>query len=289
MIKKTIILIILLFNTLVLAPQVYGASIFISNMSDVKVGDNLEVVINLDTKGESVNSILARLDYNEDLLVFAGYRDEDSLIKLWIEAPHAINGVITFSGIIPGGAEAVYDAQNKNKLTPIPIVSLLFEAKRPGVADFSFIENKVLKNDGLGSILETTSETNTLKIKENTTIAFSTNKFLDKTPPTPFSLSFVKASLFSKTPSIIIFDAHDLESGVKAYEAKVGWGTWKSTTSPMPIRLGIFAKTVTVRAYDFEGNFRESSIIIPGSNFVRWVFALILFIVAFFWVRKLIK
>ncbi len=289
MTKKTIILITLLIGTFIFVPLAHGASFFVSSMPAVKVGDDLEIVVNLDTEGESVNSILATVDYNENLLEFRGYKDVDSLIKLWIETPHEKNGTVTFSGIIPGGVDGVYDAQNKNKLAPIPIVKLLFEAKEAGTVEFTFGEYKVLKNDGLGSVLRTTSETNTLQILENSTFSLSNNKSSDKNPPLSFSISFVQASLFSKTPSMIIFSTNDLESGVKEYQVKDGWGAWKVVESPLPVKLGIWSRTVRIRAYDFEGNLAESSIEIPGSPLALWLTICILFAVASIWVRKLIK
>ncbi len=63
---------------------------------------------------------------------------------------------------------------------------------------------------------------------------------------------------------MIIFNTNDVDSGIKEYKMSVSGGDWQATKSPQSIAKSIFSRDITVRAYDFFGNFRDANIIIPG-------------------------
>ena len=138
------------------AHTVYGSNISFETPSSVHVGQNVDLLINLETDGVLINSIELTVHYDIDLFSFIGYEDKNSLLKLWIAPPHEIEGKIYLSGIIPGGVSGVYDPNRKDdngKLAPLPLVHLFFTAKKEGRAEFSFIDSKVLEHDGLGTPL----------------------------------------------------------------------------------------------------------------------------------------
>ena len=155
---KKIIFIFIIFVAVcsISAPSAEAASISFDTPVNIDKGENLDVVVNTDTDGVLINSIELVIAYNPDLLSFAGYSDENSVIKFWIDPPHATEGKIYLSGIIPGGVLGLYDAKKKGKLdelAPIPLFHLFFVAKDEGDAKFSFITSKILKHDGWGTPL----------------------------------------------------------------------------------------------------------------------------------------
>ena len=129
-----------------------AASVSFNTPASVNVGDNLDVTVNTDTGGVLINSAEVVVDFDQNLLSFSGYSDDNSMIKLWINPPHATLGQISFSGIIPGGVSGVYDAK-KTGLSPIPLVHLLFTAKNSGTLNLSIVDSKILEHDGLGTPL----------------------------------------------------------------------------------------------------------------------------------------
>jgi hypothetical protein len=134
------------------AQNAFAANISFSLPTEMKVGENLDVIINADTGGILVNSIELVINYDESSLSFSGYSDDNAVIKLWIEPPHAEAGKIYLSGIVPGGVLGLYDP-NKKGLSPVPLVNLFFVGKKTGDAKFSFDASKILKNDGEGTAL----------------------------------------------------------------------------------------------------------------------------------------
>jgi len=137
------------------AQNAFAANVSFGVLPSIKTGESLDVVVNVDTGGELVNAMEFVVSYDSDLLSFFGYSDNSSVIKLWINPPNVKKddpGKISLSGIIPGGVAGLYNA-DKKELSAVPIVHLLFIAKKPGVAKFSFAYSKILKHDGVGTAL----------------------------------------------------------------------------------------------------------------------------------------
>ncbi len=262
--KNLFILIILALFFLGFSPQALAASIFISPLPEVSIGQSFFVDINATSDGELINSVDIVLDYSEELLNFAGYQDESGVVKLWINSPVAKDGKVYMSGIIPGGVSGFYDPK-KEGLSAIPLVRLRFTAKASGLADFSFGETKILKSDGKGTELAHQRKNSQVKIKNIDTQNPNVGAvFVDKKNPEPFSITLVESSIFSRTPQMIIFQALDLDSGISSYQIKIGAGGWKDAKSPEPISKSIFSRSITVRAFDFYGNFQDASFYVKG-------------------------
>lgn len=259
--KKLTFIFIIFILSLFFTPQVFAASIFISSPENINVGDTFEVLVNADTGGEIINSVNLSLDFREDLISFAGYKDENTVVKFWVSSPNENGGKVYLSGIVPGGVSGLYDP-NKKGVSPIPLVRLLFTAKEKGRAELAFVQTEIFKNDGQGTKLIHEQKNTVLTIKDNIVSGNDLNN--DKNPPRPFDITFLESSLFSRTPSMIVFEARDTDSGIKTYKIKMGVGNWKDTKSPQPISKSIFSRDVTVRAFDFFGNFQDASINIPG-------------------------
>ena len=265
MAKFLFIFIIFLAGLLYFPAQTLAASVFISTSGTARVGDTFEVLINADTDGEAVNSVNLSLDYDDNLISFAGYKSENTVIELWVDSPHEEDGVLYMGGIIPGGVSGLYDP-SKNGLSPIPLARLLFVAKAEGNAKLSFVKTEILKHDGRGSQLVHDEKNGEIMIKSASPegILGKGENIFDKNSPEPFSLIFLESSLFSETPSIIIFHAQDIDSGIKEYKMKINEGEWKEAKSPQHVSKNIFSRGITIRAVDFYGNFQDASLTVPG-------------------------
>lgn len=265
--KKTFILILL---TAFFIPAIsFSAELSVSAPDSIRLGDSFEATINLDSDGVLVNSANLVLDYDENKLSFSGYKSENSVIGIWVEAPNEKEGKIYMSGIIPGGVSGLYDPRKSDggKLGATPLVSLLFTARREGSVNFSFLNTEVLKHDGYGTKLFHTQSNKELAIKNRDVgddALAQENILTDTEKPSPFEIVFIESSPMSETPSMIIFKAEDSQSGIKGYKMNTGGSRWTEVKSPLPISKGIFSKTITIRAYDFADNFEDSSILIEG-------------------------
>ena len=150
--KFLFILIIFLSLSVTSAQSAKVTSISFGIPSSVNTEESLDIVVNADTQGVLINAIELVIDYNENLLSFAGYSDDDAVVKIWIDPPHAAEGKIYLSGIVPGGVSGLYDAK-KEALSALPLVHLFFVAKKVGNANFSFVDSKILMHDGEGTPL----------------------------------------------------------------------------------------------------------------------------------------
>ncbi|MEO5635001.1 MAG: cohesin domain-containing protein [Candidatus Paceibacterota bacterium] len=264
----------------------FAASVSISAQEFIKVGDTFEVIVSVDSGGELINSIDMVVDYPEDLISFAGYKTEEGVVKLWISSPKEANGKISFSGIIPGGVLGVYDANQKG-LSAIPLTTLLFKAKISGAGEISFSKSEILKNDGHGTSLTHSEIGSVINIKEGNSV--QTGGIEDKGIPEPFLISFIESSLFSATPSMIIFNTNDRESGIKEYQIKSAGEDWKVASSPVPVTKALFSNNIVVRAIDFNNNYREESIEIPGLLRAKYLFLILILLLSSVWLYKLLK
>lgn len=265
MLRKILFIISFMF---LLSSQAFAAEVSVSLPEKVDVDGLLEVVVNVSTDGELINGAKIVLDYDENLLEFVGYKEEGSLIGLWVEHPQAKDGYVSFSGVIPGGVVGLFDPEDKT-LAPIPLARMLFMTKSGGVANFSFQNSEILKHDGRGSLIEHSRSTGQVSIVGGD--SSGVKKIFDSNPPVDFEVSFIESGFFSRTPSMVLFNARDLESGVKEYKIAVPGLGWRNAESPHPVARSIFSYNLHVRAYDFSGNFSEALILIPGLVSVHYV------------------
>lgn len=261
--------IFILFGLLFFPAISFSADLSISLPAEVKLGNNFEALVNINSDGILINSAELTIDFDENLVSFSGYKTDGAVIDIWLEAPSEKKGKVYLSGIIPGGVAGLYDLDSNNRqvLGPTPLVRLLFTARREGNAEFSFNETKILKHDGSGTELSHIKNSNMVSIKseikeDEKEAGGSVQNDLEK--PEPFEITYINASAFSRTPSLIMFSANDTGSGIKEYKMNIGGSLWVNVQSPREISKGIFSKTITIRAYDFAGNFQDSKIQIDG-------------------------
>lgn len=235
-------------------------TLFLSAPEDVKTGESFTISVELDSGSTLVNSASVELAYDQSLFSFRGYQSDETVLALWVNAPKEKDGHIYFSGIIPGGVAGEYDP-GKSGVQDVTLTKLLFTANAPGTGKFSIFNSQVLKHDGRGTELD--HDTREAQIKVTDELAQG-DQVEDIEKPLPFALTYLDAGFFSRTPSMIIFEARDVGSGIKEYKIKTGFSTWRTGESPFAVARGFFPKEVTVRAVDYAGNWQEASLYIPG-------------------------
>lgn len=287
--KKIIPIFMLLAACMARPAAADGAMVSVSAPDGVTVGQMFQVTVYADTAGVSINSADVTLDYPDDLLAFSGYQEANSLVKVWLAPPSAGQGAVHFAGIIPGGAAGLYDPRNPG-LSAVPLAVLDFTARAEGTAEFSLEQSDILQNDGHGTPLaHDTAGADVSIVEAPVGVDPNQGAVPDTAPPEKFSITFLDSSFFSRTPAMIVFSATDLGSGVMDYRIKKIGSAWVPITSPHPVTKTIFAHTVTVRAYDFAGNYRDESVVIPASHPARLIAMGILILLGGIFAFRMIK
>ncbi len=259
-----------IFLTFSLTTSIHAASLTVSIPQDPKKGSDIVVDVMLDPEAESINSADVTLSFPSNLLTFSGYSASDSIIPIWIQSPRQDQaGKIHFSGIIPGGVDRLYDPEhpeNKN----IRLVRLLFSVGASGIGTVDYDSAILLKNDGRGTNADVTTKGTTLTIADAmVTLPTARN---NNQVPEPFTITILPRSIFGKTPMLAVFSATGGDGGVQRYEGRFNSRAFTSIESPYAIPRHIFEGTLTVRAYDFDGDYREQTVSVPGVPMVTLIF-----------------
>ena len=246
---------------------------FTTGTRTVTVGDLLELSLFLDTEGESINAVEGGVAIPAELFDLREIRDGNSMINFWLERPTSeSNGIILFSGIIPGG----YIGQNG------PLLSLLLEAKKSGYATIRASHAKVFRNDGKGSSLTLTPRPITIYIGEGTPLQ-SAAKLADADPPEPFEPALAKTPDAYEGRVFVVFATQDKKSGIDHYEVQLGTagkpepGRWERTESPYILADEGFRGYVYVKAVDRAGNERIEQLSLRGP--MKWYDYIVIFLV----------
>ncbi len=278
----------------------YGAELYFSSPDNVRVGNTFETSVLFDTGGESINAADIEISFDQSILTFSGYKESEGVLGFWIERPHVENGKIRLTGVIPGGVTSSYNPNKKGQQS-VSLAKIIFTAKSSGLANLYFTKSQILKNDGLGTELNHTKKSKVVsvykkseEIKEDVKVPPEIPEGeipvvievpVDTESPEKFVLEYFESSLFLRTPSIVTFYGYDAGSGIDRYEMKIGNKDWRVAESPYNIGESLFKRQVTVRAYDHSGNYKDSSIVVPGSVtlLVIVIFVtLVLFVVAIY-------
>lgn len=205
-------------------------------------------------KNEDANAFDFSVSYSPNLS-FLGSKNGSSITGLWIEKPKARFGVVDFSGIMPGGFKGVVDPMNPNPINNQKsglITRLIFVGKNAGQAYLSFEQQIVLANDGLGSILETSSSDLLIKIDEKIYSSVIDEK--DNIPPEHFLITLSRDPLLFDGKYVISFETKDKESGINYYEVKEEGKDWQKGESPYVTQNQPPFGTIYVKAVDHNGN-----------------------------------
>ena len=181
----------------------------------------------------------------------------------------------------------------ETSLGDIPLVTLMFTAQKIGDTELSFVQSKILKHDGKGTEIEHEKLNTTIAVIESAVTkedgVEAVPNPIDSESPESFAIIFLDSAFFGRTPSMIVFETTDRISGVREFRMKGVGDTWAVVKSPHPVSKGLFSQHITLRAYDFYGNFEESSVRVPGmvgSKFFWGFIALFMFCLALYKVLK---
>ncbi len=280
-IKK--IIFILTFSFFVFCTEkAKASSLDFSALEKVSVNQKFYVDILVDPESQSINSIGTSVIFDPSIFSYEGFSSKQSSIPVWVEEPkQKTAGVISFSGVIPGGIDRIYDPLNTNKRA-IPVVRLFFVANKEGFGEFTFSDSLVLKNDGLGT--KTTISTNK-KTVSVTTQDSSVQKISDLVAPEPFSIKIIERSIFGRTPRLAVFSSNDEGGGIKRYEVSIAGGPFVVSSSPVALPYKFFSYEVVVRAYDYSENFREQKVTVSGEKVYGTGVIVVIFVLVLGFIR----
>lgn len=152
------------FVLLLIPAYVFAATLSLSpNTISTTVGSSFSVNILTNTSGKYINNSDAVIQFPTDLLQVVSINKNASIFSLWVEEPTFSNssGIISYNGgvVNPGykGASGT-------------IATIVFKAKKEGVASILYTSASVRENDGLGTNILTTKTGSvvTVGISENT-------------------------------------------------------------------------------------------------------------------------
>jgi hypothetical protein len=232
----------------------------------VSVGQRVSVDVLVDPENLSINSVESTVGFSSAFFEYNGFSAKQSSIPIWVEEPkEKTKGNIHFSGVIPGGIDRLYDPLNTNNKS-IPIVRLFFIAKSSGSSEFIVKDSQVLQNDGMGTSSPITNKKISIQINADSSRNSGSLLAEDLAIPEPFTIAIIERSVFGKSPRLAVFSAQDDQGGIEHYEVAVGNLGFQKVTSPFPLPYRLFAYSLTARAYDYSGNFREQQITVPGDK-----------------------
>ena len=142
MVKKLVVLSLILVVFSVLPLVASAATLYLLPQSQtIYKNDTFLVEVRLDTEGEEINVVEAKLKFPSDLLKVENFSTGGSILTLWIKEPEFERGEISLIGGIPQGFQS--DGL---------IGKITFLGKEIGKTEINFGEDsKVLLNDGKGT------------------------------------------------------------------------------------------------------------------------------------------
>ncbi len=196
----------------------------------------------------AINAVEGTLTLPDDVsvpTVFTG----GSIISYWLETPTASGNTIRFAGIIPGGFTG--SARSGEGLHG-PGALLSFETNKP-VEEVRVADAALYMNDGKGTRIALSDE---LMQTEERVGTFTT----DRTPPEYIDVqSFRDTRVLEGRPSLII-SSFDADSGIAYFEVQEGRSAWERTGYLYAVRDRFGLVPLSVRAYDYAGNFIETRV-----------------------------
>lgn len=238
------------------ARSAVASSVLELDIQEQQVGKTLYVALEMDTQAQSINAIESNVSFSHELLEFKASDEYESAIGLWIKKPVQDGlGVITFSGMTPGGFVS----------EKAGVTTLNFTVKQSGKAIIMLVDPQMLLNDGFGTEANVTSSTLSLAVLEDR--AGEQTNATDTELPERFVPSIViDPDLFSGRATLV-FSTHDAGSGLSHFEVKEGTlGQYVRTDSPYKIKNQNLDSIFYIKAVDNAGNERIEVLYPPNWN-----------------------
>ncbi len=188
------------------------------------------VDFSLDTEGLSVNGVEGSIKFNNENLSLVRIEEGKSVVSLWVEKPEiTAENTIKFSGIIPNGFDGVIDPFNGSYKKPGLLFRAIFKGLKESSSAISAFPINTTLNDGMGTLVQTTSFDLSINITNNTN-----SHIIKNTSDTPPELDFqiIQNSDLYAGKYVLIFQAKDKEAGIASVKIKEGGRKWVEIESP---------------------------------------------------------
>lgn len=286
--KYFLIIILFLFTVPVFAADIY----FETNTSKVKLNEQFEVKLLVDSDGENINAFEGQVLFADDILDLKEIRIGNSIVNFWILEPKIEDNMVSFSGITPGGF-----GREKGL-----IFSLIFESKEEGVALFEINNMRVLKNDGIGSMANLSFRPFEIIVSKeilNEIPVFSKIKDIEK--PELFQPEIARDQNLFEGKYFIVFATVDKNSGIDHYQIKESrqkilsfFNKWKQKESPQVLKDQELRSFIWIKAIDRAGNERIVKVnpqdpFLWYENYENWIIIMIGLLILIFIIRNLWK
>lgn len=263
---KIILFSVILSGLLILPHFVNAQSLsLISDKSTYEVGDDISVVLNLNTSGKLINVVQGTISFPTEFFDIQSIKTGDSFLTLWAKRPAALDdGTIVFSGGVPHG----FNGQSGN------VFSFILKPKKIGESIISISNAAILLNDGLGTKLSGVKFAPLMLEIESQKTEKAEQPLIDKIPPEPFVPIISRIPSIAENKYFVSFSTTDKQSGISYYEVQEDYvifpffgvwfpTKWHKTETPYVLSLQHWWSKVRVRAYDVTGNYREEVVTKP--------------------------
>ncbi len=240
-----------------LALPVHAAQVFFDAPQTVfSRGAHIVLPLTIDTEEENINAIEGTVRVPAGIS-FEEHRDGGSIISLWVTPPSAApDGIIRFSGIIPGGYRG--DAGH--------LASLVFRAETVGQKRITIPNVRAFVHTARATPAAVTARD--IRITITNADAPNPAPLIDTTPPEPFTPMVVRDPALFGGRYALVFAAHDKRSGIDYYEvseARVDESlVWTEAASPYVLADQTRQSEIRVRAVDNAGN--ETTVAVPPAQ-----------------------
>ncbi len=221
-------------------------------------GAEFLVPIYLSINKDSLNAVEGLVTFPSDLLEVKEIRDGNSAVSFWVNKPivpsgaaigTAKQGVVSFSGITPGGFS----------LKKSFLFAIVFRAKKSGSGQVMISNLKVYLNDGSGTQIPLKNSTLALSVIEATTATPSrVLQTVDIDQPELFTATIAKDPNICDGEYFLVFDTTDKGTGIDHYEIREGnsTGVYGVAVSPYLLKDQSLGQDIFVKAVDKAGNER---------------------------------
>jgi len=266
--KKIFLLSIICIGFFV-AWHAFAAEIFFGVKSNqFGLGSKFELGVFVNAQGQPINAVGGHVIFPADAFDFQGFYTGNSALAFWVTQPALISpGVVSFSGIVPGGFTG-----DKEYL-----FSLILKPKQKGAFTITTSDEKILLNDGSGSEAQIAQAPLSLKVVQTTSQSFEPPA--DTTAPELFVPSIGQDPNTFNGKYFLAFAAQDKSSGIDHYEVMespqlgsfksvLGKSSWVAAASPYLLQDQSLQSDIYVKAVDKAGN--AVTVKVHAKHFTAW-------------------
>lgn len=265
-----------------------GAMLYLEPSSgQYQQGDVFIAEVRIDTQGECINAVEVNLVFPENILEIKDFSKGGSILSLWVEEPSFNNGLVSFSGGIPGGYCGIIsgDPGQSNVLGKLVLRARETDAKllHETEAKLEILQSsQVLLNDGKGTPAEMATKPSifTIMSEKSETITDEWYEEIKKDiiAPELFEIEIYQNPDVFDGKYFITFFTDDKQTGLDYYEIKQGEENWQKAQSPFLLKDQELKSIIKVRAIDKAGNQRIAEYIPLEKpvSFPFWIIILVL-------------